>query len=76
MTTIELQKTVIQQISEIDDIAILRALKAILDTKTHRLALTTEQQQDIEASKEELANGLCVDQLEMDKLFNQWVSAK
>ena len=78
MTAIELKKLLIHRIAEINDVSFLNALKTILDSKTqtHTLTLTAEQRYEIIESKKEIEKGLFIEQIELDKEFNKWVSAK
>ena len=78
MTAIELKKLLIHRIAEINDVSFLNALKTILDSKTqtHTLTLTSEQRYEIIESKKEIEKGLFIEQIELDKEFNKWVSAK
>jgi hypothetical protein len=78
MTAIELKKLLIHRIAEINDVSFLNALKTILDSKTqpHTLTLTAEQRYEIIESKKEIEQGLFIEQIELDKEFNKWVSAK
>ena len=78
MTTIELKKALIHRISEIDDESFLNAIKTILDTKSKSwiLTLTDEQRKEIIESKKQIEEGLFIEQSDMDKKFNQWLSAR
>jgi hypothetical protein len=78
MTTIALKKLLINRIAEIDDVPFLNALKTILDTKTQTqtLSLTPEQRFEIIESQKEIKSGLFVEQVELDKEFNKWLSGK
>jgi hypothetical protein len=78
MTTLELKKQLMQKISEIDDVSLLKAIKTILDARTSRqvLKLTPEQRHEIEASKKEIEKGRYLAQDDIDKMFGQWVNEK
>jgi len=78
MTTIELKKELIHRIAEIDDVSFLNAIKTILDSKIqfHTISLTAEQRYEIEESKKEIEKGLFIEQDELDKEFNKWLSAR
>jgi hypothetical protein len=60
MIAIELKKSLIHMIAEIDDEAFLKAIKTILDTKAQPrfLSLTDEQRIEILASKNDIEQGL------------------
>jgi hypothetical protein len=76
MTTIALKKLLINRIAEINDVSFLNAIKTILDTKTQTLSLTPQQRNEIIESQKEIESGLFVDQVELDKEFNKWLSGK
>ncbi|MFO7969432.1 MAG: hypothetical protein R6U15_04900 [Candidatus Izemoplasmatales bacterium] len=78
MSAIELKKLLIHRIAEIDDISFLKALKTILDSKSDSkiLSLTREQRFEINESKKEIEQGLFIDQVELDKEFDKWLSAR
>ena len=76
MTTIALKKLLINRIAEINDVSFLNAIKTILDTKTQTLSLTSEQRFEIMESQKEIESGLFVEQVELDKEFNKWLSGK
>jgi len=78
MTAIELKKSLFHRIAEIDDEAFLRAIMTILDTKAqpHFFSLTDEQRSEIFASKKDIEQGFIIEQAELDKEFNKWLSAR
>ena len=78
MSAIELKKLLIHRIAEIDDVPFLKALKTILDSKTKSkiLSLTQEQRHEINESKKEIERGLFIEQVELDKEFDKWLSAR
>ena len=69
MTAIELKTILIHRISEINDISFLKAIKTILDSKAEAdvLHLTSEQLEEIIASKKEIEQGLFVENDELEK---------
>lgn len=78
MTTIELKKQLIHQISEIDDESFLHALKTILDSKTQSQVFTLleAQRQEISESRIQIGKGEIIEQADLDQKFNQWQSSK
>ncbi|MDD2278186.1 MAG: hypothetical protein PHD06_02950 [Bacteroidales bacterium] len=78
MTAIELKKLLIIRIVEINDVSFLNAIKTILDTKTQSqtISLTSEQLFEINESKSEIELGLFIEQIELDKEFNKWLSVR
>ncbi|HPF94433.1 MAG TPA: hypothetical protein PLV65_10855 [Tenuifilaceae bacterium] len=78
MTAIELKKLLIHRIAEINDVSFLKAIKTILDTKSESqtIALTSEQLYEIQESKKDVEQGLFIEQVELDKEFDKWLSAR
>lgn len=78
MTTIELKNLLIHRISEISDVSFLEAIKTILDSKSesNMLMLTTEQRDEIHASKKEIEQGLYVEDTALEKEIAGWLNAK
>ncbi len=78
MTTVELKKVLIHRITEINDISFLKAIKTILDSKaaTEVIALTTEQRNEIVASKKEIEQGLYIEHELLDKEVSRWLNAR
>jgi len=74
MTTINLKKQLIQQISEIDDHAFLEAIKTILDCKSKIYQLSTDQKSEINKSKDQINQGLLIGQKELDEEFEKWAN--
>lgn len=78
MTAIELKKQLIHRIAEINDITFLNAIKTILDSKaqTKSLSVTAEQRHEIIESQKEIQQGLFIEQEQLDKEFDKWLSAR
>jgi len=78
MTAIELKKLLIHRIAEINDVSFLKAIKTILDSKSESqtIALTSEQLYEIQESKMDIEQGLFIEQVELDKEFNKWLSTR
>jgi hypothetical protein len=78
MTTIELKKVLIHRITEINDIAFLKALKTILESKTETevISLTTEQRNEIIESQKEIEQGMYIEHELLDKKVSKWLSAR
>lgn len=78
MTASELKKILIHRISEINDISFLKAIKTILDSKTEAgvLQLTSEQLEEIRASKKQIEQGLFTENDELEKEIKLWFSSK
>jgi hypothetical protein len=78
MSTLELKKSLIHRIAEINDVSFLKAIKTILDSKAREktMTLTPEQRFEILESRKEIEKGLFINQLELDKEVNQWLSTR
>jgi len=78
MSSIELKKLLIHRIAEIDDVSFLKALKTIIESKTksRKISLTKEQEHEITESKKEIEQGLFIEQAELDKEFDKWLSVR
>jgi hypothetical protein len=78
MTAIELKRLLIHRIAEINDVPFLNAIKTILDSKSQSqtITLTSEQRFEIQESRKEIEQGLFIEQAELDKEFNKWLSAR
>jgi tRNA 2-selenouridine synthase SelU len=78
MTAIELKKVLIHRITEINDISFLKALKAILESKTDTevISLTPEQTNEIIESKKEIEQGLYIEHDLLDKKVSTWLIAR
>ena len=60
MSTVELKKSLIQRIVEINDVSFLKAIKTILDIRSNEevISLTPELRKEILTSKKEIEKGL------------------
>lgn len=76
MTTIQLKKTLIHQIAEIEDISFLNALKTIIETKTKSniIHLSKEQRNEIVQSKKLIKTGQFTNQDDLNQEFEKWLS--
>jgi len=77
MTRVELKNRLIQKIKEIDDIQFLEAIKTILDSKSEKtIILTEDQEEEILLSQSEVKEGLFIEQKEIDEQINRWLKEK
>lgn len=78
MTVLELKKLLIHRITEINDMAFLKAVMTILDTKTEKevLLLSTEQRNEIIKAKKEIQQGLFIKQENLDEEISRWANEK
>lgn len=76
MTTIQLKKNLMHQISKIDDVSFLNALKTIIDAKNQAsvLELTQMQRDEIVQSKKMVEQGQFSNQSELNQKFEEWQS--
>ena len=76
MTTIQLKKKLMHQISNIDDIHFLNALKTIIETKTRSdtIKLSNEQIEAVNQSKSQIENKQFSTQDELNQEFEKWLS--
>ena len=78
MTSIQLKNALIQRISEIEDISFLKAIKTILDEKSESkiINLTPELTSEIMASKNEIEQGLFIENDLFEKEIEEWLNEK
>jgi hypothetical protein len=78
MTTLELKNSIIQRISEIEDIRFLKAVKSILDSAPEKdvLILNEGQIKEISQSREDYANGLFIDAQTVNEKVEKWAKEK
>lgn len=77
MTTIQLKNALIQQISSIQDVSFLKAVKTILDSKAvPEIILSPSQKEDIQISKSQIAKGLFTEHEVLQKEIKQWLKEK
>lgn len=76
MTTVQLKKTLIHQIAEIEDISFLNALKTIIETKTKSgiIHLTNEQCSEINLSKMQIEAGEFTSHDDLNQEVGRWLS--
>ena len=78
MTTLQLKKLLIHQISEINDEVFLNALKTIIDLKSKStvLELSAKQKEEVYKSQLEIKNGLYVAESDLNEEFESWKKEK
>lgn len=78
MTTLQLKKLLIHQISEINDEVFLNALKTIIDlkSKSNVLELSAKQKEEVYQSQLEIKNGLYVAESDLNEEFESWREKK
>jgi len=77
MTTIQLKKTLMHQIADIEDISFLNALKTIIETKTmsNIIHLSNEQRNEIVQSKKLIETEQFTNEEDLNQEFEKWLSA-
>ncbi|MCK4921470.1 MAG: hypothetical protein KAS71_10520 [Bacteroidales bacterium] len=77
MTQLEIKNNLIKRIKEIDDIQFLEAIKTMLDSKSEKtILLTDEQKNEILLSQKEVNEGLFIEQRKLDQEINKWLNGK
>ncbi len=78
MTAIELKKILIHRIAEIEDESFLNAIKTILDSKSQSkyISLSHDQKKEIAESKNQIEQGLLIEQDELNNEFDKWLNAE
>ena len=78
MNSIQLKQELILQISRIEDIDILKAIKIFLDYKKKDtfIQLTSSQEKELLFASNEAKNGNIISQLEMDQKVSEWLKEK
>ena len=77
MTAIQLKKSLMHQIAEIEDVSFLKALKTIIDTKTKSdvICLSNEQRAEIDDSKKQVEKELFTKHEDLQQEFEKWLNA-
>lgn len=77
MTSIQLRKSIMLQIADIEDVSFLKALKTIIETKTKSdiICLSSEQRDEIVESKKQIENGLFTKHEDLQQEFEKWLNA-
>ncbi len=78
MSTIELRKKIINQLSRIEDVTFLRAIKTLVDSKAHEeiYKLSEFQRERIREGREQLRNGKTISNEALQKEIVQWLGSK
>ncbi len=78
MNTLELKQELINQISGIEDIDFLKAIKTILEYKKKDsiINLTFEQERELLLASEDGKKGNIINQSELDKEVKEWLKEK
>ncbi len=78
MSTIELRKKIINQLSRIEDVSFLRAIKTLVDSKAHEeiYKLSEFQKERIREGREQLKSGKTISNEALQKEIVQWLGSK
>jgi len=78
MSTIELRKTIIENLSLIDDNSFLKAINTIVESKANEevYKLSDYQRKRVIAGREQVKNGQTVSNEALQKEIRQWLSTK
>ena len=78
MSTIELKKKIINQLSHIDDVSFLKAIKTLVDSKAHGeiYKLSDFQKDRINRGREQLKKGQTISHEALQKEIDQWLGSK
>ncbi len=78
MSTTELKRVLIHKITEMNDVTLLRAVKALIDTKAENdiFSLTPEQRNEILESKKDIERGFFVETYDLEEEIKNWAGEK
>ena len=78
MSAIELRELIINQLSHINDISFLKAIKTIIDSKAEEevYKLSDYQKERIRIGREQLVKGQTISHDEVQKEIEQWLLSK
>lgn len=78
MNTIELRNKIIDQLSRIDDVSFLEAIKTIVDSKAHDqiYKLSEFQKERIRDAREQVRKGQTISDKDLQKEISQWLNSK
>ena len=75
MTTIELKKSIILRIAEIEDSEFLKAIKTIIDSNQSEAVFKVSEpmKKDIETGRKQIREGKYTTQEDLEKEINAWL---
>jgi hypothetical protein len=78
MSTIELRHIITEQLSHIDDVSFLSAIKTIIDSKVSEgiYKLSDYQKNRIDTARQQLKNSQTISHDDLQKEIDQWLSSK
>ena len=78
MSTLELRNSIIEQLSTIEDVSFLNALKTIIASKVSDSVyeLSDFQKKRIELGRQQLKDGQTISHEDLQKEIDKWLSSK
>jgi len=78
MSTLELRHRIIEQLSHIEDVSFLNAIKTIIESKASEsiYKLSDYQKKRITSAREQLKNKQVISHDDLQKEIDQWLSSK
>ena len=78
MSTLELRQKITEQISHIDDVSFLNAIKVIIESKVSEVTykLSDYQKKRIVSARQQIKNGQTIADVDLQKEVDQWLSSK
>lgn len=78
MSTIELRHIITEQLSHIDDVSFLNAIKTIIESKVSEVTykLSDFQKKRIDLARQQLKSGQTISNEDLQKEVDQWLSSK
>ena len=78
MSTVELRNSIIEQLSQIEDVSFLNALKTIIASKASDSVyeLSDFQKKRIELGRQQIEDGQTISHEDLQKEIDQWLSSK
>lgn len=78
MSTIELRHIITEQLSHIDDVSFLNAIKTIVESKVSEgtYNLSDYQKKRIDLARQQLKSGQTISNDDLQKEVDQWLSSK
>lgn len=78
MSTVELKHIITEQLSHIDDVSFLKAIRTIIESKVSEgtYKLNDLQKKRIEQARQQLKKGQTITHEDLQKEIDQWLSSK
>ena len=78
MSSIEIKRKIINQLSKIEDVSFLKAIKALVDSKAQGsiYRLSEGQKKRIKEGREQLRKGQAISDEDLQKEIDQWFDSK